>query len=102
VVQYKDVMVSPNELNRINIPAPGILNIKSSFSGYGSIYLIKDTGGAEWIHNLDDNVVESSLTLQPGDYKLVFRSKNAMGSKFSKVRTFSIRSGRTVDLILNL
>ena len=101
VIQLHNIAVDPDKVNRIEIPPPGILNVKSSFSGYGSIYLVREGGASEWVHNLQEEVEESSLTLQPGDYKLVFRSKNAMGSKFSKVRTFRIRSGRTVDLFLN-
>lgn len=101
MIELTEVRVSPRELNRIEIPAPGILNIKSSFTGIGSLYLLLDNGSSEWIYNLPDNKVESSLALQPGHYKLVFRSKNALGSKYSKIRTFTIQSGRTIDLVLN-
>ena len=101
MIELTEVRVSPRELNRIEIPAPGILNTKSSFTGIGSLYLLLDNGSSEWIYNLPDNKVESSLALQPGYYKLVFRSKNALGSKYSKIRTFTIQSGRTIDLVLN-
>jgi Ca-activated chloride channel family protein len=98
---YDNITIGPKELNTIEIPAPGILNIKSSFSGYGSLYSLNDNGTSEWIYNLGEDVLESSLAIQPGTYKLVFRSKNALGSKFSKLRVFTIRSGRTIDLFLN-
>ena len=101
MIELKDITISPLELNTIEIPAPGILNIKSSFTGIGSLYLLRDNGASEWVYNLPDNQVETSIALQPGNYKLVFRSKNALGSKFSKIKTFTIQSGRTIDLVLN-
>jgi Ca-activated chloride channel family protein len=101
MIRFTSVIVHPDVLNRIEIPQPGVLNIKSSFSGYGSIYSINDNGTSEWILNLEENVLESSMAIQPGRYKLVFRSKNAMGSKFSKIRTFTISQGKTIDLFLN-
>ena len=101
MIELLDIPVIPKELNRIEIPAPGIINIKSSFTGIGSIYLLLDDGSSEWIYNLPDNKAENSIALQPGDYKLVFRSKNALGSKYSKIKTFTIQSGRTIDLVLN-
>jgi Ca-activated chloride channel family protein len=101
MVEIKGISISPLELNTIEIPPPGILNTKSSFTGIGSLYLLLDNGASEWIYNLPDNQVETSIALQPGNYKLVFRSKNALGSKFSKIKTFTIQSGRTIDLVLN-
>jgi Ca-activated chloride channel family protein len=101
MIELKDISIFPLELNTIEIPAPGILNTKSSFTGVGSLYLLKDNGSSEWVYNLPDNQVETSIALQPGNYKLVFRSKNALGSKFSKIKTFTIQSGRTIDLVLN-
>ena len=101
VIELFDIPVLPKELKRIEIPAPGILNTKSSFKGIGSIYLLHDNGSSEWIYNLVESKAENSIALQPGEYKLVFRSKNALGSKYSKVKTFTIQPGRTIDLVLN-
>jgi Ca-activated chloride channel family protein len=33
--------------------------------------------------------------MQPGAYRLVFRTATATGSKFTDVRNFTIRSGQT-------
>jgi len=101
MISFENIDIKPNELKRIEIPPPGILNIKSSFPGYGSLYLLHESGASEWILNLKENTLDNSLAIQPGNYKLVFRSKNAMGSKYSKIRTFTIQSGKTIDLFLN-
>jgi Ca-activated chloride channel family protein len=101
VIRMENIDILPDELNRIEIPQPGIINIKSSFPGYGSIYVTHDNGVSEWIFNLKEETLENSMAIQPGNYKLVFRSKNAMGSKFSKIRNFTIQSGKTIDLLLN-
>jgi Ca-activated chloride channel family protein len=101
MISIENIDIKPNELKRIEIPPPGILNIKSSFPGYGSLYLLDESGASEWILNLKENTLDNSMAIQPGNYKLVFRSKNAMGSKYSKIRTFTIQSGKTIDLFLN-
>jgi Ca-activated chloride channel family protein len=100
LIKYTNVTITPNELNMIEVPPPGILNIKSSFPGYGSIYSVNQNGTSNWILNLKEEVLGNSLAMQPGTYKLVFRSKNALGSKYSKIKTFTIQSGRTIDLFL--
>jgi len=101
IIKLRNIQIKPNDLNSVEIPPPGILNIKSSFPGYGSIYLLDQSGASEWILNLKEDVLDNSLAIQPGSYKLVFRSKNALGSKYSKLRTFTIQSGKTIDLVLN-
>ncbi len=84
----------------IKLPGPGILNILSSFPGYGSIYQLL-LEGQKWVANLDENESSTTMALQPGKYKFVFRSRNSMGSKYTQIRDFEMRSGATVNIKLN-
>ncbi len=99
-IRYENVYIKPGELVRIDLPAPGVLNIKRNFPGYGSLYLLMEDGSENWIYNLESGQLVTSVAMQPGKYKLVFRADNAHGSKFTKIREFEIAPGKTVDIEL--
>jgi len=101
-----ELLTLPRQLRRISIrqgqettvtyAAPGTLNIVSDLKGYGSIYRLNDDESQTWVYNLPDGGSSKlNLALQPGAYRLVYRTKNAIGSKFTDVRNFTIRSGQT-------
>lgn len=99
-IKLEGVFIKPGELVKIDLPPPGILNIIRNFPGNGSLYVLDHEGHEQWILNLNQPELNTSLTIQPGNYKLVFRSNNSLGSKFTKVEKFTIISGKTVDLVL--
>ena len=86
----------PRQLRRISIrqgqetvvtyPAPGTLNIITDLKGYGSLYRLNDDESQTWIHNLPDGGSSKvNVVMQPGAYRLIFRTKTAIGSKFTDV-----------------
>ncbi|SHJ28894.1 Ca-activated chloride channel family protein [Hymenobacter daecheongensis DSM 21074] len=75
--------------------APGALNIVTDLKGYGSIYKLNNDESQTWVYNLPEGSSKLTLPMQPGAYRLVFRTKTATGSKFTDVRNFTIRSGQT-------
>ncbi len=96
----KNVAVQQSKTTTIQIEAPGVLSIVDNIPGYGSIYKINDNGEQEWIYNLENENSRTSIGMQPGNYKLVFRSKKARSSRFTDVRDFTIRSGATTNIKL--
>jgi len=68
--------------------------------GYGSIYTITDNGQQTWIYNLPEANSKINLPLQPGKYRLVYRTKFANGSQFTDVQDFSIKSALTTTVKL--
>ncbi|MFP4093830.1 MAG: vWA domain-containing protein [Cyclobacteriaceae bacterium] len=95
---FKDVRVNQSQLTELNIPGPGVLNANLSTKGYGSIYLMKEDGSQEWVHDLAPEQTRFNMALQPGRYKLVFRAERSFGSKYTEVKEFAIQSGATVNL----
>ena len=91
-ILLNDVVISQSHTTKIEIPAPGIATIMNSTTGYGSLYLEKNNE-LELIYTLPENTTRQSLTLQPGNYRIVFRSKGAKESIFTKEKSFSVRSG---------
>ncbi len=85
----------------VTYDAPGTLNITSDLKGYGSIYQLNDDESQTWIYTLPEGgSSKMNLPMQPGAYRLVFRTKTSIGSKFTDVRNFSIRSGQTTSVAI--
>ena len=99
-IKYTNVVVATGKVTRIEVPPPGLVNILVNFPGYGSIYLVNADGSTSWIYDLAENISGTSLAIQPGEYKFVFRSKNSMGSKYTYIKDFTIASGKTVTISL--
>ncbi len=104
-----ELLTLPRQLRRITIrqgqetavtyPAPGTLNIITDLKGYGSIYRLGDDETQTWVYNLPDGGSSKvNVPLQPGAYRLVFRTATATGSKFTDTRNFTIRSSQTTSV----
>ena len=89
----ENVVIHQSKNTVIDIPSPGKLIILDNFTGFGSLYKIKEDGSQEWIYNFENNNSRMTLTLMPGDYKMVFRAEKAFTSKFTDVQNFTIKSG---------
>jgi len=97
---FPQVKIEQNKTTTLQIEAPGVLSVLNSIIGFGSIYKIDASGQQEWVANLENENSRTSIGMQPGNYKLVFRSKNASGSNFTEVKEFSIKSGLTTNIKL--
>jgi Ca-activated chloride channel family protein len=87
------VKIDQSTTTTVTIPRPGILNLLKGAPGYGSIYLVKTSKDEEWVCNLDPDVKNETLVLQPGSYRVVFRAQNAKQILFTINRRFEIKSG---------
>ena len=95
----RKISITANQIQSINLPAPGVLNINSAVMGHGSLFLIRDDKTQKWLLNLSGKP-QSTRGIQPGNYKLVFRAENAKGSKYTEIHEFSISSGSTKTINL--
>jgi len=99
-MEYSGIRIKPDQLVKIELPPPGLLNITRNFNGHGSLYVMLPEGNENWIYDIPEDELITSIAIQPGEYKIVFRINHALGSKFTKVETFKILSGKTVNLQL--
>jgi Ca-activated chloride channel homolog len=97
---YREVTITQSKTTSITVAEPGLLNVSSNTQGYGSLYKINENGTQTWIHNLSMENRKATLAIQPGRYKLVFRAKDAHGSKFTETKTFSVNSGGAINIKL--
>lgn len=91
--KFFKVAIDPRQTEKIILPDPGIVNIYNSSNGYGSVYELDADGKQTWIYDLDHDQSRIALTLQPGDYKIVFRVDGAPGSKYTSIKTITVKEG---------
>ena len=95
------ISVKQGQETAVTYAAPGTLNITSDLKGYGSLYQLNNDESQTWIYTLPDgSSSKMNLPMQPGAYRLVFRTATSNGSKFTDVRNFSIRSGQTTSVAI--
>ena len=99
-ISINNVKITGSQTNIITFPPPGILNIPAALEGFGSIYTINDQVDQQWIYNLPEQSSKINLPLQPGRYRIVYRTKFARGSKFTDVQDFIIKSDATTTIKL--
>ena len=92
------VSVRQGQATTVSYAVPGTLNITTDLKGFGSLYKLNDDESQTWIYNLPESSSRLNLALQPGAYRLVFRTASSIGSKFTDVRNFTIRSAQTTSL----
>jgi Ca-activated chloride channel family protein len=73
------------------IPAPGLVIINKSTNGYGSIY-VEEKNLLKWVCNLDGQSFMETLYLQPGSYRVIFRSRSANRALYTIERAFKVES----------
>ncbi len=99
-IHLSKVEIAPDNQTKIEIENPGILAIQKTIKGYGSIYAL-DGKKQVWVINIGSNSNQTeSLYLQPGNYRLVFRSKYVMQSATTVEKEFEIKSEKTTRIKL--
>ena len=92
----KDVDVRQSHTTTVEIPLPGIAVIQKPTNGYGSLYA-EDNQKLIWLYNFRDTPqLQETLNLQPGAYRIVFRSKYLNQASYSIERMFRVEPGQTI------
>ncbi len=99
-ILVKNVVIAQSHTTTVEIPVPGQAVIQRTTNGYGSVYQ-EDNNGLTWLYNLKDNPQQQeTLFLQPGKYRVVFRSKFSNRSEFTTEKSFVVEGGATVTVKL--
>jgi Ca-activated chloride channel family protein len=96
----KGVKIDQSTVTTVTVPRPGILNLIKGAPGYGGIYLIRSKKNEEWVCNLNLEIKNETLVLQPGTYRVVYRAQNARQILYTINKTFDIKSGGSVAINL--
>jgi len=97
---FKNVKINQSQTTTLILEQPGVVNFVATSKGIGSIYQLFDDGSQRWIYNLNTTQTRNTVAIQPGKYKIVFRSENAKGSKFTSINEFDIKPGSSFNIRL--
>lgn len=100
-MHFKDVAIDQSMVTTIQIPQPGKLNVTNQIQAYYMDIYQMIRGELVWIHKLPIDVQRHNITLQPGDYKLIYRAKGATRSNNTFARDFKIISGQANNITIN-
>ena len=64
--------------------------------GYGSIYVLQK-GKQKWVCNIN-GFTRKVIHLQPGNYRVIWRTALAKRMNLSQIKSFKIISGRSVSI----
>ncbi len=96
----KNIQINQNHTATVEVPAPGVVDILKGVEGNGSLFVIRDNK-MEWIYNLVTHNKKESLFLQPGSYKIIFRSRYSYQTSDSKEVNFEVTSNQKTTVNLN-
>jgi Ca-activated chloride channel family protein len=97
LIRFDKVQIEQGKTAKLQIPQPGMVNIVSNTEGVGSIF---STSGIrlEKVYDLSGTSGTETVVLQPGNYKVVYRSKNSSRAIFTIEREFTVSSAGIVTV----
>jgi len=98
-ITVKGVKIDESKTTDVQIPSPGIITINKTFEAYGGIFVVEDKRMKK-IYDLHLKDRQETLTLQPGKYHIVYRSKLARTIHTTVDKEFEITSGGSLSLKL--
>lgn len=94
-----DVAIAQSHTTDIKVPLPGALLLQTGASGFGAIFRVEGNTFEPVVH-FNHREPSGRYIMQPGKYKLVFRSRNSQQTAYTKEKDFEITSGRNTTVNL--
>ena len=98
-ISIRATRIAQSELTTIKIPAPGIVTIlnTNAVPVLGSIF--KEKGqDLDWVCDINGNTITETITLQPGNYRLVYKNKGSKRAMTTRDERFKISSGNSATI----
>lgn len=97
---YKTIEINQSSTNTIDILAPGLLTYNFSKALVAQVFVITEDDKLEWVCNLDSAIQNNSVSLQPGNYQLIYRQKQLRSTVYTTQKNFKIMSNKTTPINL--
>lgn len=98
-INLSGIEIKQSHTNTVAIPQAGMVAIQKPGDGPASVYL-EEKNKLVWVCNLKNNLLNESILLQPGNYRIEYRPKTARESIYTVERQFKIDSGSTTTVKL--
>ncbi len=96
-IYFKEVDIKQSSTYSLTIPQPGKLSVNSEKDIYGDIY-VWNNNKLDWVMTLPLGLRREIYTFQPGNYKIVYRSKLSTKAVYTFERDFTISSGGATNV----
>ena len=91
---FKNIRINQNQLTQLQLPSTGLANILLPANGYGGVYL-KNGDMLTEIYKFNGESNQYKLTLLPGKYKVIYRSKSSKKYIYTDEKSLVIKSGKS-------
>jgi Ca-activated chloride channel homolog len=98
-IHLDHLAVDQNKTTTIRIPLPGTVSISKTFDAYGAVFTTDGTH-LQKIYDLRPSIHLETISLQPGKYRIVYRSKFAKSIHTTIDKEFTIQSGGAMTIKL--
>jgi Ca-activated chloride channel family protein len=92
-ILLKDVEISQSSTTTVKIPQPGLITFLKSSPGHGSLYFRENGKDMIWVYNMNPEIRNEVISLQPGTYTAVFRPGGAKSILYTVTKTFDVSPG---------
>lgn len=96
-IPLAEFSIKQSETTTIYIPAPGLITFNKTFDLYGAIF-IETKNGLQKVHDLNEDLRQEVLALQPGKYTIIYRSKYAQTMHTTLEKDFEVQSGGSLSI----
>ncbi|MGZ3930189.1 MAG: vWA domain-containing protein [Bacteroidia bacterium] len=96
-IYLNKIKIDQSQTKTLDIASAGMLNVKSLEAGDGCI--LKDGDKAEWVCNLSSATLQT-FYLQPGNYRIEWRSRSLRGSIYTVEKKFKVASDQQINVEL--
>jgi len=98
-LRFNNIIISQNKTRIIDIPAPGMLSLKTGRDLSGSIFQ-EFNGKMVWVKDIPSVAGRHEIIMQPGNYTVVYRLKSETRTLYTKTMPFTISSGINTTIAL--
>ncbi len=97
----KDIGIEQSYTTTIQLPQPGKLIVNCQLQDYYADVYQMIRNELVWVCKLPIERRSHQIIIQPGDYKIIYRSKGSTHSSNTFERIFKITSGQASNILLN-
>lgn len=96
-ITVKDVEIKQSHNTKVEIPGPGIAVVRLPAPGFAKLFEEKGNELIE-VYTFREDILNETLYLQPGRYRVVYRSRASTSTVFTMEKSFDIDSGSTTTI----
>ena len=99
-IKLDKVDIAQSKTTLIEIPQSGSVTVAKPTEGPASLFL-EENNKLVWVCNLNSSMLQETIVLQPGKYRIEYRPKNAKEAIYTIEKRFTVTSGNSTSVIIN-